>query len=308
MTPSTSESNLLSIIIPTYNYANPVRVAVYSVLEQINEVCELIVIDDGSRDETPAVLAAITPPPALQCRFIHQENAGPAAARNHGLRLSTGKFILFLDADDELLPGAVDAVLKAIQAHPEAGLILGAHIDRFPNGREKLVLPTPIYGDISQRLSDYLFRKKVSIQHGACVFCRNLLERRPYPERLRQTEDIPVFAYLVAHAIPILVPEPLARINKHSGSLRHNPEHAKASHQMLIEELFSTLPDESQHLRTAYEAKRTLSVFRICYEAGDFEGARRYYRMARLANWRQALRWKYLSKYLRLLFRDWRQR
>jgi glycosyltransferase involved in cell wall biosynthesis len=257
---SKSGCYLLSIIIPTYNYAKAVRVAVSSVLEQINEVCELIVIDDGSQDETSTVLAAITPPPTVQCRFIRQENAGPAAARNHGLQLATGKFILFLDADDELLPGAVDAVIKAIKAHPEAGLILGAHIDRLPNGRERLVPPTPICGDISQRVSDYLFRKRISIQHGACVFCRTLLERRPYPERLRQTEDIPVFAYLVAHAIPILVQQPLARINKHSGSLRHNPAYAKASHQMLIEELFSSLPEESQQLRAAYEAKRTLSV------------------------------------------------
>jgi len=298
---------LLSVIIPTYNYAKVVGRAIRSVTDQINESCELIVIDDGSQDETSDVLNEIASSIHLDYpsrrHFVRQKNAGPAAARNHGLRLASGQFVLFLDADDELLPGAIDTILGCIEQHPEAGLILGAHLDRFPDGRERLVSPTPIRGDLRQRVEDYLFKKKISIQHGACIFRRALVMARPYPEHLRQTEDIPVFAYLVANATPALVSHPVARINKHPGSLRHNAAHAKASHRTLVDEVFATLPEECAGLRNAYETKRILSVFRICYEARDIEGARHYYRMALRANWRRALRWKYLSKYLRLPFR-----
>ncbi|MDX9706331.1 MAG: glycosyltransferase family 2 protein [Azospira sp.] len=299
---------LLSIVIPAYNYAGPLERAVGSVIGQMGEDCELIAIDDGSTDETSEVLARVAGAAPPGCRFIRQDNAGPAAARNHGLRLSSGEYVLFLDADDELLPGAVDAIRSAAARHPEVGLILGAHIDRTPDGRETRVEPTPIRGDSVQRLGDYLLRKRISIMHGACVFRRDLVERRPYPEHLRQTEDIPVFAYLVVHAVPLLLDTPLARIYKHPGSLRHDSVRAREAHATLVDEVFSALPDECRVLRSAYETSRIFSVFRICSRASDLEGGLRYYRMALAADWRRALRWKYLGKYLRLRWCSGRHR
>ena len=124
----------LSIVIPTFNYAQFVERAINSVLSQMSEKAELIVVDDGSSDNTPDVLAALMAMGCQRFRCLRQENAGPAAARNHGFSRSVGRFILFLDADDELLPGAIDKIVQAIEADPGADLILGAYLARSPSG------------------------------------------------------------------------------------------------------------------------------------------------------------------------------
>ncbi|MDQ6977908.1 MAG: glycosyltransferase family A protein, partial [Ghiorsea sp.] len=87
---------LVSIIIPTYNYAEYVHKAVESALNQTYQNIEIIVVDDGSTDNTAAVMQAY----AEQVIYIQQENQGAAAARNRGLLEAKGDFICFLDADD----------------------------------------------------------------------------------------------------------------------------------------------------------------------------------------------------------------
>ncbi len=296
MASTPSKDIILSIVIPTYNYAKVVSRAIFSVTGQLCANTELIVVDDGSTDSTQDILATIQNGETPAFRVVRQTNAGPAAARNFGLTLAQGSFVWFLDADDELLPGAVQAVLSAISTSPLAGLILGAHLNRFPDGREKHIKPTPIHGDAHQRVGDYLLKKRISVSHGACVFRRDLVERRPYPIQLRQTEDIPVFAYLVAYAEPVLVSHTLARIHKHPDSLRHNTELMRANHHYLTDEVFAMLPDECQPLRPMYEAKRALSIFKTFYQNKDWPQACLFYREALLADWRQALRFRHLTK------------
>lgn len=305
MTDSRDAVPLLSVIIPTYNYAAMLPRALSSVLSQMDRRTELIVVDDGSTDDTAQILATLSTPATLSCRFVRQDNAGPAAARNHGLRLSRGRFLLFLDADDELLPGALEAVLQALQPagerHGEPGLLLGTHIAVYPDGREKLDQATAVSGAPEQRVAAYLFDKRISVCHGASVFRRDLLEQRPYPEHIRQGEDKPVFAYMIANADAVTVAVPLVRIHKHPGSLRRNAELAQLSREALLEAIFEKLPADCQALKPRYAAGQYLSVFRNCYRAGLRHAARDYYRQAWRADWRQALQWSYLSKYLRLL-------
>jgi glycosyltransferase involved in cell wall biosynthesis len=96
---------LLSVVIPTYNYAHTLPRAVGSVLSQIDVmVAELLVINDGSTDDTRAVLDNLQDRASASIRVIHKENGGPASVRNLGIAQARGRFILFLDADDELTP------------------------------------------------------------------------------------------------------------------------------------------------------------------------------------------------------------
>ena len=291
----------LSIVIPTFNYAQFIERAIHSVLSQMSEKSELIVVDDGSSDNTPDVLAALMAMGCPRFRCVRQENAGPAAARNHGFSRAVGRFILFLDADDELLPGAIDKIVQTIEAHRGADLILGAYLARSPSGSESLVSPTPIQGSVRDRVADYLIHKRISVSHGSSVVSRMLLERRPYPVCLRQTEDMPVFAFLVAHAHPALIEEPLVRVHKHNRSLRHDADLAKQSHLHLAAEIFTSLPSECQNLRKDFETKRLFSLFRICCRSADWGTAKCFYRLAFAANWRRALRPKYLGRYLQAL-------
>jgi glycosyltransferase involved in cell wall biosynthesis len=95
----TNDLPLVSVIIPTFNNSPVVRQAVDCILDQNYPNCEIIVIDDGSTDNTETYLRALYEDKIL---YIRQENTGPAGARNRGIRLSSGKYIQFLDADDLL--------------------------------------------------------------------------------------------------------------------------------------------------------------------------------------------------------------
>lgn len=290
---------LISVIIPAYNYAHLLPRALNSVLGQWAEDVELLVVDDGSQDNTAEVLTDYQARhPQLQ--VVRQANAGAAAARNHGIRLARGRYALLLDADDELVEDAFASLRTVLQANPQAGLVLGAQLSVTPDGRERLRLPTPANGTPAQLIQRYLLEKKISISHCCTLFRRDLLLQRPYPEILRTGEDIAVFAYLLVSAPVALTNEPLARIYKHAGSLRHNRADEEAVAQGMLCEVFASLPAECQPLRQRYEAQRYLSLFRAALLAGDDLNARRYYRHALGLSPLQALRWSYLKKALRL--------
>ncbi|SDU28790.1 Glycosyl transferase family 2 [Pseudomonas pohangensis] len=290
---------LISVIIPAYNYAHLLPRALDSVLAQWADDIELLVINDGSTDNTADVLADYAQR-YPQVQVISQANAGAAAARNHGIRLAHGRYALLLDADDELLPEALASLRQTLQANPDAGLVLGAQLSVTADGRERLRLPTPASGSPRQLIRRYLLEKKISISHCCTLFRRDLLLQRPYPEQLRTGEDIPVFAYLLVSAPVALTKQPLARIHKHAGSLRHNRDDEEAVAQGMLREVFASLPAECQPLRKRYEAQRYLSLFRAALLADDKPAAKRFYRHALGLSPLQALRWSYLKKAVRL--------
>lgn len=102
----------VSVIIPAYNCARYIADAIESVRAQSFTDREIIVVDDGSTDDTRGVLARC----AAQVRYIYQENRGPAAARNTGIRSSFGEFVAFLDADDLWLDGYLDKCMSLMAA------------------------------------------------------------------------------------------------------------------------------------------------------------------------------------------------
>lgn len=292
---------LISVVVPAYNYAHLLSRALDSVLGQWADDLELVVVNDGSIDGTADLLADYQNRyPQLQ--VLNQANAGAAAARNNGIKLAQGRYALMLDADDELLPQAVACLRDVVAANPEAGLILGAQLSVYPDGRERLRLPTPVpSASAHQLIKRYLLQKRISISHCCSLFRRDLLLQRPYPQSLRTGEDIPVFAYLLVSAPVTTTNQALARIYKHADSLRHNRNDEEAVAQGMLREVFARLPAECQSLRKRYEAQRYLSMFRAAQLNSDNATARRFYRHALKLSPMQALRWSYLRKALRLL-------
>lgn len=114
-------SPLISVIIPAYNCAKYLPEAIDSVLAQDYPRVELIVIDDGSSDDTPRVLAAYHDRLTSQ----RQANGGIASARNAGYRLASGDFIAFLDADDVFTPGRLRTQMAAFDADPALDCVQG---------------------------------------------------------------------------------------------------------------------------------------------------------------------------------------
>jgi glycosyltransferase involved in cell wall biosynthesis len=123
----------VSVIIPTYNRAHIVREAVDSVLAQTYRDFEIIVVDDASSDATRSALESYQG--KIQAIFC-ETNGGAGAARNVGIRASSGEFVAFLDADDLYLPTRLETAVEALDGHPEYGAVYAEVRFTDPSGKQ----------------------------------------------------------------------------------------------------------------------------------------------------------------------------
>jgi glycosyltransferase involved in cell wall biosynthesis len=111
----------ISIIVPCFNAAKYIQAAIESILTQFYSNVEIIVIDDGSTDDSARLIQSF----GTAVHYFYQPNAGAAAARNTGLRQARGSWIGFLDADDLMMPHTLSIVATTIQATPAARMLWG---------------------------------------------------------------------------------------------------------------------------------------------------------------------------------------
>jgi len=109
----------VSVVIPTYNYAHFIGEAIESALAQTYLIAEIVVVDDGSTDNTEEVVTAF----GEKVRYIRQENSGVSAARNNGAKNSSGDFITFLDPDDAWLPEKIERQIAKFREDDSIGLV-----------------------------------------------------------------------------------------------------------------------------------------------------------------------------------------
>ena len=139
------ERPLASVVIAAYNAEASLGQALTSVLAQEYAPLEVIVVDDGSTDSTAEVAAGF---PAV--RVVQQENAGPAAARNRGVREAAGEFVAFGDADDEVPPTKLDVQVGYLLEHPEIGCVLGRQeVELSEGGAPSWIGHDPVFGDFA---------------------------------------------------------------------------------------------------------------------------------------------------------------
>lgn len=123
---------LISCIIPVFNCEKYLAEALESVFAQTYSPLEVIVVDDGSTDDTCEIIAAF----ASWIKYFRQPNAGPAAARNQGIKLAKGRFLAFLDADDCWHPEKLSRQMEAFQANTELEVCV-SHIQNFQSDELK---------------------------------------------------------------------------------------------------------------------------------------------------------------------------
>lgn len=110
-----------SVIIPSYNAASTLPETIESILPQLTEQDEIIIVDDGSTDGTENCIRSYI---GDRVRYIRQDNSGgPASPRNTGIKAAKGKYIFLFDSDDLMLPGKIDTSVSALEQHPDAGLV-----------------------------------------------------------------------------------------------------------------------------------------------------------------------------------------
>lgn len=132
-------TNLVSTVIPVYNRGAMLRQAVASVLAQTWRPLEIIIVDDGSTDDTAQVASELRAQHPEVTHVLRQSNAGPGPARQRGLEAASGEFIQFLDSDDLLLPHKFEVQVNGLTEDTEAGISYGKTYARV-NG---IRLPTP---------------------------------------------------------------------------------------------------------------------------------------------------------------------
>jgi glycosyltransferase involved in cell wall biosynthesis len=163
-----SAAPLISVVIPCYNYAHFLGEAIESALAQTYPHLEVIVVDDGSVDNTPAVAARY---PGV--RYVRQPNQGLSAARNTGLRCSGGSYLVFLDADDRLLPSALATGLLNLEAEPRCAFAVG-HVELIAGDGRFLGTPVQDFPLQDQYLS--LLKANYIWTPGVVMYRRSILE------------------------------------------------------------------------------------------------------------------------------------
>jgi glycosyltransferase involved in cell wall biosynthesis len=143
-------SSNISVIIPTYNSAEFLTSSIESVLRQTFSPLEIIVVNDGSTDNTYNILE----PYLTEIRYFSQTNAGPGAARNLGLRHAKGEYIAFLDADDIWLPQKLERQMDLFLKNSNIGMVYSRYVEFFTNGcTNTTTLPKKAYsGKIFERI------------------------------------------------------------------------------------------------------------------------------------------------------------
>lgn len=156
---------LVSTIIPVYNGAEYLGEAIESVLSQETGPFELIVVDDGSTDNTPAVANQY----ANRLRYIRKEHSGISQTMNHGVMAAGGEFLAFLDADDYWLPGKLENQLQALREEPSLDMAF-TYLQQFlsPEKAEELKKKYKITGVPEQGISagTMLVRRSSFMQAG----------------------------------------------------------------------------------------------------------------------------------------------
>jgi glycosyltransferase involved in cell wall biosynthesis len=194
---------LTSIVIPCFNHADYLAEAIDSALAQTYPAVEVIVVNDGSTDNSEVVALAY----GDRIRYIRQDNAGLPAARNTGIRWARGDYILFLDADDILDGDFVAKCMRVLDAHPEAGFV---YPQRRLFGRESGESRFPPYDVAELKKSNYI--SAVSLIRASVLHVHTFDETFTWG-----WEDWDFFLTLAEHGITgILLDEPLFSYRRHA--------------------------------------------------------------------------------------------
>ncbi|MCK5113804.1 MAG: glycosyltransferase family 2 protein, partial [Phycisphaerae bacterium] len=169
---SPSDEIRISVVIPAYNAARFITAAVDSMLNQTHPPDEIVVVDDGSIDKTPEILAGY----GDRIRVVRQDNAGEGPARNTGTKAAKYDWVYYIDSDDVAIPTALADLTAGLRANPDADIVYGAYMRFYPDGEEKVFkMPHPPVGRnlIAETFSDSFFmvgcallRRKAVIKAG----------------------------------------------------------------------------------------------------------------------------------------------
>jgi glycosyltransferase involved in cell wall biosynthesis len=248
---------LVSVVIPCFNQGAFLAEAVQSALCQISTEFDVIIVDDGSTDSTPDVIQKFLSP---RVRSIRQENQGLSAARNAGLAASTAEYIVFLDADDRLLPDALQKGLACLQENPECAFAFGRHRLISENGSLlKECFPYRVTSDHYAALLHFNFIE----MHATVMYRRPVFEVvGPFNPSLKACEDYDIYLR-ITRRFPVVGHNNLvAEYRQHSANMTHDSSRMLSSALRVLEFQW---PCVSQQPGLHYAFQNGLQYWRAFY-------------------------------------------
>jgi glycosyltransferase involved in cell wall biosynthesis len=272
-----SEVPKVSVVIATYNRAKFLPETLESVFKQRFQVFELIVVDDGSTDNTQDVLRTYED----RIHYIYHENRGPSAARNLGVRRARAPWIAVQDSDDLCAAHHLETLYKYAAEHPGCGMIFanGAYLGGKEHNRE-----TIIPGRKSQHLAQQgiklvdLFDKSIVRLQASLISKKCYDAVGGHDESLRISMDLDLaFRILMRHPVAYL-DEVVFYYRKHEGNIGRNQELRLLENIRVIEKLLREFPQARTMLGEGRVARRlAYRYYRLAkgrWKAGRKEGAR----------------------------------
>ncbi|MGL6097742.1 MAG: glycosyltransferase family 2 protein, partial [Fimbriiglobus sp.] len=224
----------VSVVIPCYNGAEFLPETLRSVLAQTVPVHEILVIDDGSTDDSAAVAEGFGPP----VRVIRQPNQGESVARNRGIDEATGEWVAFLDADDLWEPTKTERQLAVLATSNAKAVCCGYYWFEQTGVRMEILPPEP------HRFS----RRAILANIQSCCQLGSLMVRRDFPVRFpvwtRYSEDVIYCLDMFALTQIVLVSDIMMGYRKHPGAQTRRPDIWFRWHESYVEWLRRLTPDD----------------------------------------------------------------
>lgn len=255
----------VSVIVATYNRANLVCETIESILQQRFEDYELIVVDDGSTDNTRTVLKTF----GSRVRYLYQKNSGPSAARNAGVRHALGRWIAIQDSDDLCAPNHLECLYGYVSNHPHYGMVFanGGYLGGSKHDR-KTIIPTAKSRRLAAqgvKLTD-LFDKSIVRLQAALISKAAYEAVGGHDETLRICMDLDLAFRLFMNSPVAYLDEVVFFYRKHEGNSSRNEELRLTENIRVIEKLLA----QYKNAGTVLGEKRVAA--RLAY---------RYYRLAK---------------------------
>jgi glycosyltransferase involved in cell wall biosynthesis len=242
---------LVSAVVPAYNAARTLRAAVESILLQTVGDVEVIVVDDGSEDDTADVARAIAD---SRVRLVSQANGGASAARNAGIRSARGPYVAFLDADDLWLPDKLARQLAVLRSRPDVHAV---HCGATYVDDELRVLSVRPCHPWRDPLLDVLLFENLSAFPSTLLAERERLEQRGFDTSLVMHEDWDLAIHAARHWSLEPIETPLTLYRVHRSNRSRNVERHLASGLRVIDRVFAdpSLPRRIQSRRRTVYAR-----------------------------------------------------
>jgi len=244
----------VSVIIPTYNRAYLIGRAIQSVLNQTYQNFEIIIVDDGSTDDTKEVVKKFQEQDRRIKYVKHEKNKGEAAARNTGIKTARGEFIAFQDSDDEWLPEKLEKQMKIFEGVSSRIGIVYTSMHRIDKEGRKHDFKTPTImpkdGLIYKRALDYQI---LNIGIGTAAVRKTCFNTAGmFDERLQYFVDLEFFIRSAKYFYFYHINEPLVNYYEAKGSLGSDPKVLTTARKLILEKYFEDIKKDKKLLSKHY--------------------------------------------------------